>query len=71
MLATSTRALHSDSSSGRSSKVGTRKTFDLAMASQKNQQLEAQIEASRTVRRKKVQIDPNEAFADIEAIRRA
>ena len=43
---------------------------DLAMSSQKNQELERQIEASRTVRRKKVQLDPNELFADIEDIRR-
>ena len=40
------------------------------MSSQKVRELEAQIEASRTVRRKKVQLDPNELSADIEAIRR-
>jgi hypothetical protein len=40
------------------------------MSSQKAQKLERQIEASRVVRRKKVQLDPNELFADIEAIRR-
>jgi hypothetical protein len=39
------------------------------MSSQKNQQLERQIEASRVVRRRKVQLDPNELFAGIEAIR--
>ncbi|KAH8746518.1 hypothetical protein F5883DRAFT_700531 [Diaporthe sp. PMI_573] len=40
------------------------------MSSQKAQELERQIEVSRAVRRKKVQLDPNELFADIEAIRR-
>jgi hypothetical protein len=47
------------------------KDIDLAIASRKNQELEAKIEASRKVRRKKVQIDPNESFANIEAIRKA
>jgi len=46
------------------------KDVDLTMSSQKAQELERQIEASRVVRRKKVQLDPNELFADIEAIRR-
>jgi hypothetical protein len=41
------------------------------MSSQKNQELESQIEASRKVTRKKVQIDPKAAFADIQAIRHA
>jgi hypothetical protein len=35
------------------------------MSSQKAQELESQIEASRKVTRKKVQTDPNAAFADI------
>jgi hypothetical protein len=38
------------------------------MSSRKIGELERQIEASRTIRRKKVQLDPNELFADIEAI---
>jgi hypothetical protein len=48
-----------------------RKDVDLTMASRKVQQREAQIEASKTVRRRRVQIEPDEAFADIEAIRKA
>ena len=47
------------------------KEVELKMTSQKNRSLEAQIEATRTVTRKKVQLDPNEVFADIEAIRKA
>jgi hypothetical protein len=46
------------------------KDFDLTMPSQKNRDLERQIVASRASRRKKVQPDPNETFADREAIRR-
>jgi hypothetical protein len=46
------------------------KDTQLVMSTQKNRQLERQIEASRSVRRKRVQLDPNELFADIEAIRR-
>ena len=41
------------------------------MASKKIEQLESQIEASKKLKRKKVVIDPNAAFADIEAIRKA
>lgn len=40
------------------------------MTSQKSWALEAQIEARRVVTRKKVQIDLNAAFADIDAIHR-
>jgi hypothetical protein len=47
------------------------KIVELTMTSQKNKELEAQIEASRKVPRKKVQLNPNEVFADIEAIRKA
>lgn len=43
----------------------------MTMTSQKNRSLEAQIEATRAVTRKRVQLDPNEVFADIEAIRKA
>jgi ABC-type phosphate transport system auxiliary subunit len=43
----------------------------LTMASKRIEDLTAQIEASRKLKRKKVQIDPNAAFADIEAIRKA
>jgi hypothetical protein len=40
------------------------------MSSQKAEQLERQIEASRVVRRKRVQLDPNKLFAGIEEVRR-
>lgn len=43
----------------------------MAFFSHKSRLLEAQIEASRKVTRKRVQIEPNEAFADIRAIRKA
>jgi 4-hydroxybenzoate polyprenyltransferase len=47
------------------------KEFDLTMSSRKNEELTSQIEASRAFRKKKVIIDPNAVFADIEAIRKA
>jgi len=47
------------------------KDVDLTMASQKAWELDCQIEARRTVKRKKVQLDPNKLVADIEAVRRA
>jgi stress-induced morphogen len=43
------------------------KEVQLTITSQKHQALEAQKKTTR----RKVQIDPNAAFADIEAIRRA
>lgn len=47
------------------------KEHQLTMTSQKTEALEAQVEATKKTKRKKVQLDPNEVFADIEAIRRA
>lgn len=41
------------------------------MSSRKKQLLEVQIEATRKIIRKRVQLDPNEVFADTEAIRKA
>jgi len=48
-----------------------KKDTQLTLSSRRNEELEARIEASRKVTRKKVQTDPNEIFADIEAIRKA
>ena len=46
------------------------KDVELTISSQKNRELERQIKASRAVQRKKVQLNPNELFADIKAIRK-
>lgn len=68
MPARNTQARHNDSFSGKILKSWDQKDVDLAMSSQKVRELGRQSEASRTVRRKKVQLDPNELFADIEAM---
>ncbi|KAK2746107.1 DUF300 domain-containing protein [Colletotrichum kahawae] len=45
--------------------------YQLAVAQRKIEALQAEVDASRARKRKKVRISPNSKFADIEAIRRA
>jgi len=47
------------------------KDIQLAIANQKVRSLEAQLEAARPKKRRKVKTSPNSKFANIEAIRRA
>ena len=46
------------------------KAYELAIAYRKIEVLQAQVDASRARKRRKVKISPNSKFADIEAIRR-
>lgn len=41
------------------------------MTLQKHRSLETQIEATRAVTRKKIQLNPNEVFANIKAVQKA
>ncbi|KAF5517530.1 putative RNA-directed DNA polymerase from transposon X-element [Colletotrichum aenigma] len=47
------------------------KAYQLAVAQRKIEALQAEVDASRVRKRKKVKMSPNSKFADIEAIRRA
>ncbi|KAK1852830.1 transposase [Colletotrichum chrysophilum] len=47
------------------------KAYQLAVAQRKIEALQAEVDASRARKRKKVKMSPNSKFADIEAIRRA
>lgn len=47
------------------------KDYQIAVAQQKIEALESQVEAGRARKRRRVQTDPNSKFADIESIRRA
>jgi len=47
------------------------KEFKLAMAKQRIESLEAELEKVRATKRRKVEIDPNTQFANIKTIRAA